>query len=271
MDKGKTDITAEKPQLDDNKQVDAKRVIFTPIPLKAEHSLKVVHSTPLEQRPNREHCAIDRDVVTIFHPDEAYIGGKKHGRKLVLVQFDAVKLQNREEVDPVPAIYLYSAHDHHARYSIAYCYNLETRSIESLYIKYVANLSDEERDRLWTAWNRIEVLNAAHKAHEEWRKHVKAVPDEAPKKRIVFKHEKTEEKSPNKRKRDISPETRAETAPARQTRQSAVQHAAHATEEAKSAFDEEIARVKEEMRQEHNNWKQELGTIYARLNMPRLS
>jgi hypothetical protein len=263
-DKGKSDITAEKPDKEDHMQSEAVGIKFTPIAIKTEYPLKVVHSTPFEQRPNREHCVIDRDVVTLFHPDDAFIGGKKKGRKLVLAQFDAVKIQKSENAEPVAAIYLYSAHDHHSRMSIAYCYNLESHCVESLHLKYVANLSDDERDRLWKMMNRAEVLDAAHKAHAEWRKHVKIIPEEVPKKKVVFKHEKTEGKSATKRKRDETPEKRVETTPNRLTRLSEIQQREHAAEEAKRAFEEQIAKIKAEIREELTQRTVELGTASER-------
>jgi hypothetical protein len=178
----------------------------------------VTHETPIDLQPNKKSCRIGTAVVTTYHPDVAFIGPKKTGRRLALEQFNVAKIQTDEKEEPEPVIYLYTAYDHRSRVSMVYYYNMVTQKIESNFLKAMSNLTNEETMKLWTARSHDEVLEATRRAHEEWLKGVKELPEELPKK-FVIKHEVMEKKA-KKRRRDSSHRSSGEeeTSAAMQTR-----------------------------------------------------
>jgi hypothetical protein len=201
-DKGKDDVVSEKAQTDAKIEKEVNRVSLAAIALKAELPHRVTHEIPLDLQPNKKSCRIGTALVTTYHPDIAFIGPKKTGRRLALEQFDVAKVQNDEKQEPVPVIYLYTAYDHRSRVSMVYYYNMVTQKIESNFLKAMSNLTHEETMKLWAARNHAEVFEATRRAHEEWLKGVKEVPEQ-PTKKFVIKHEVTEKKA-KKRRRDSS-------------------------------------------------------------------
>jgi hypothetical protein len=198
-DKGKSEVASEKSKIAEEKAVEDKALHLTSIPLKKENSLKVTHAASFELHPNRKHCRIGGEEITLYHPDEAFIGGRKTGRKLNLAQFDAIKVQKVAGAEAEAAIYISSAYNHPLRTSTVYYYDLGENRVNSILLKQVANLSEEEAVQLWKERKQPEVLAAAHNAHEHWLQLVKVISAGAPK-RIIFKHE-LPTKRPAKRNR----------------------------------------------------------------------